>query len=272
MSVNASPAYSGPYLPNGVVTAFSFNFPCQSAADVAVLQNDVALTTGFAITLNADQLDSPGGVVTFTTAPLTGSGLVKIVSEPVLYQEAAFEAGVPWNAAATVTQNGANDRAVIVAQALARDVARALLLPIGDGAGQLPQSAARSYTLLGFGANGALTLYPQASVTTNAIQLIEVATSGATLAANQYYALKTSLGNLAPVLPELSQVLFGAAIEIQDIDFEAFTHNQVIAASGSDTITYQDQEPAETFTMNENGVCLRFVANGSTWRAIYYGG
>ena len=132
MSVNASTAFSGPFTPNSATVAFPFAFPCLSVADVVVLQNDAALTTGFVITLNSDQLDNPGGVVTFTTAPVTGSGTIYVYSQPLLTQQVAHEIGVPWNAATVVGQNSVNDRLTVIAQAMGRDIGRALLAPLGN--------------------------------------------------------------------------------------------------------------------------------------------
>ena len=92
------------------------------------------ITTGWTVVLNANQLVSPGGVVTFATAPKSGSGDIKIISQPVISQQVVFEAGVPWNAAAVASQNSANDRAVIVAQSLRRDITRSMLVPVGANA------------------------------------------------------------------------------------------------------------------------------------------
>ena len=99
-----------------------------------------------------------------------------------------------------------------------------------------------------------------------------IVTTGQILAGNTNYDIRTSLGNLAPILPALSGVSVGTVIEIQDVDFKAATNNQTVMASPGDTIIYQDQPATTTFSMTINGVCLRFVSSGTYWRVFYYGG
>lgn len=140
MTVSASDAYSGPYTANGSVTVFPFGFPCQQASDVSVQIDYVDITTGFTVSLNADQSATPGGAVTFATAP--ASGEVIVYSDPDLSQEAAFAIGVPWNTQAVTTGNGALDRLAIQHHALRRDVSRSPLVNIGSVPPSIPDKSA----------------------------------------------------------------------------------------------------------------------------------
>ncbi|MBU6266441.1 MAG: hypothetical protein KGN34_02800 [Sphingomonadales bacterium] len=101
--------------------------------------------------------------------------------------------------------------------------------------------------------------------------LLPVNAGGQTLQVNRRYAISPSLGDLAPALPLLASTARGDVIEVQDVEFGAYSANVTIHASGSDTIVYQDQSGTTTMTINLNGVCIRFAHAGTYWRAIYYG-
>lgn len=152
MTVQASQAYSGPYNANGVTTAFPFSFPCQKTADVAVQVAGVKVTSGFTVSLNANQSTNPGGTVTFTTAP--SSGQVYVYAALTFDQQTAFSLVVPWSAGTVAGQNAANDRAALRDQILARDLGRAIKAPLGEAPAALPAAASRANLYLGFDANG----------------------------------------------------------------------------------------------------------------------
>ena len=101
-------------------------------------------------------------------------------------------------------------------------------------------------------------------------QIINIA--NVSLNAGNKYSIKTSISNLNPMLPSLSTVSPGSIIEIQDIDYYAYTNPQTIHAYYGDGIIYQDLTAASYFYLSENGVCLRFISNTTYWRVIYYGG
>lgn len=83
MTVASSTSKAGPYAGNGVTMAFAFGFSTQQAADINVVSTvltggvytDTTLTQGvdYTVSLNADQVASPGGSVTATVAPATGA-------------------------------------------------------------------------------------------------------------------------------------------------------------------------------------------------------
>ena len=79
MTISSDNRKAGPYICNGVTTAFPFAFKVFSATDVRVVladaagaESDLVLGTHYAVALNADQDANPGGTVTTTAAYATG--------------------------------------------------------------------------------------------------------------------------------------------------------------------------------------------------------
>lgn len=78
MTVSSTPRRAGPFLGNDVTASFPFTFKVFSAAEVQVTLKNAAgvesvLTSGFTVTLNADQDNEPGGSVGYPLA--TGESL-----------------------------------------------------------------------------------------------------------------------------------------------------------------------------------------------------
>lgn len=141
MAVSTTNAYDGPFSANGVTVAFPFTFTAQTSADVAVLLDDQPITSGFV----AELYEGGGGTVTFDTAP--GPGNLVVWLDPDFTQTTAFENGSAWLAAPV---NLANDRAALRDQALSRDLARCMRIPLGENAGTLPSAAKRKGKYLAF--------------------------------------------------------------------------------------------------------------------------
>lgn len=95
-------------------------------------------------------------------------------------------------------------------------------------------------------------------------------TNNVTVYPNFSYGVKTGTAAYTVLLPALSSVAAGSFVEIQDVDYDAFTHNITVSANGSDEITFQSAS-ALTWTLNINGVIARLRANGTYWRATFYG-
>lgn len=79
MSIASTTSKSGPYAGNGVTTLFAVGFACFAAADLNVVRTDASgadvtlvLNTDYSVSLNADQINSPGGTITMVVAPPTG--------------------------------------------------------------------------------------------------------------------------------------------------------------------------------------------------------
>jgi hypothetical protein len=136
MTVSTIAGYAGPYLPNGVTTAFPFTFNVGSAAEVQVFLDDAEVSTGFTVTINTDQASNPGGTVTFASAP-EGTSLV-IASDPDFTQEIAFTNSGPFLASA---HDEVADQAARKAIALKRESDRAFKVPVGSVAPSFEEMA-----------------------------------------------------------------------------------------------------------------------------------
>ncbi|EJU14919.1 G-D-S-L family lipolytic protein, partial [Sphingomonas sp. LH128] len=130
MAVSTDNAFSGPYLANGVTTVFPFTFTAPSAAEVAVLVRNAAgddvAAGSFTVALNPG--GAAGGSISFDVAPANGLSVVPLLT-PEFTQDLSFADGSAWLAAPV---NEGYDRAALRAQALKRDVDRALKAPIGS--------------------------------------------------------------------------------------------------------------------------------------------
>jgi len=130
MAVSSTDTYSGPYVANGVTVAFPFTFKAISVDDVAVL---IRPTSGSDHLVDPSAynvtLASEGGTVTFEAAPASGD--VYVVSEPSFLQSVIFASG---QAFLPGVVNEVNDRDVVRALYLKREIDRAPKTPLGGGA------------------------------------------------------------------------------------------------------------------------------------------
>lgn len=151
MAVSTTNAQSGPYLTNGVTVTFPFTFtaPSSSEVDVALFDavgRQTTLASDYTVAINPNG----GGSVTFASAPAAGSSLY-VLLDPSFQQDIVFENGSAWRAEPV---NEANDRSALRAQALKRDLARALSVPVGDPGGTLPPLPERAGKFLSFDSYG----------------------------------------------------------------------------------------------------------------------
>ena len=135
MAVSTTDTYSGPYEANGITVVFPFTFKAVSADDVAVIlraaSGDESLVADSEFTVS---LATSGGSVQFATPP--AGGQIYVVSEPSFLQAVEFASGQPFS---PTVVNEVNDRDVIRALYLKREMARTPRLPIGGGvAGKYP--------------------------------------------------------------------------------------------------------------------------------------
>lgn len=90
MTINSTSRTAGPFTGNGVTTVFPFAFKVFARSDVLValtnsttlVETILALDTDYAVTLNADQNASPGGVITMTVPPAVGTTLAATSNIP----------------------------------------------------------------------------------------------------------------------------------------------------------------------------------------------
>ena len=135
MAVSTTDTYSGPYEANGVTVEFPFTFKAVSRDDVGVFIRDAAgndtvvSDSDYSVTLIAE-----GGTVTMLSPPSTGS--IFVFSEPSFLQPVNFASGQPFLPSVV---NDVNDRDVVRALYLKREIDRAPKVPIGGGAeGKFP--------------------------------------------------------------------------------------------------------------------------------------
>ena len=104
---------------------FAFGFRCDSPTWIQVLVNTVLQPgAAYAVALNADQINNPGGVVTFGVAPGTGA-VVAVQRVSPAQQTAAFTA---YGAFPAAVMEAALDRIVMLEQELG--VTRQSITPI----------------------------------------------------------------------------------------------------------------------------------------------
>lgn len=141
MTISSTTRQAGPFAGNGVTVAFPFAFKIFTAADLRVVsidadgvQTELALTTDYSVTLNADQNVAPGGTATVVSAPITGESLV-ITSDLAALQPVNLT-----NAGGFYPRviNDALDRLTILVQQLLGIAARAILVPFGEAAFTVP--------------------------------------------------------------------------------------------------------------------------------------
>lgn len=156
MTVPATARRAGPYSGNGVTTAFGFTFKVFDEADVRVVENtagvetDAVLNSDYTVTLNGDQEASPGGTVTYPSAPAAGT-TITLVGNLGYSQPTDLPEGGSFRA-----QNveDALDRQAILAQQLLETIGRTLNYPVGDTAStSLPTATQRASKFLAFNAD-----------------------------------------------------------------------------------------------------------------------
>lgn len=135
MTVPSSPSRAGPYTGNGVTDTFAFDFKTFATDEVEITETDAegvetVLTTGFTVTLNADQDADPGGSVVLDD-PLTDGNLLTIVGALPYEQTTDLLGGGNFN---PNTIENTFDRTVMLIKQLREIADRTLLLPVSvDG-------------------------------------------------------------------------------------------------------------------------------------------
>jgi hypothetical protein len=160
MTVSSTNRAAGPFLGNGVVTVFPFDFKTDNASELTVTRRNAAGTeiveapgVNYTVSLNADQQNSPGGTVTRTPALPTGETLT-------ISSQLAFTQGVDLvNLGGFFPDiiEGALDRVTLLTQQVNDNLTRTIRVPITDGlAGTLtlPTAVARANKVLAFDATG----------------------------------------------------------------------------------------------------------------------
>jgi len=188
MTISSTTRIAGPFTGNGVTTTFPFTYKVFSTADVQVIrltistgiETTLTIVTDYTIALNGDQDSNPGGNIVLVTPllalyTLTATSDIANLQPTDLTNQGGFYPEVITDAL---------DRATIQIQQISDIGDRTLKIPISDGLlnMELPPTAQRINTILGFGAAGLPTaVIPQASsITGNTVIVGTLGVTGAT--------------------------------------------------------------------------------------------
>lgn len=155
MTISVEGASTGPYYPNGVTTNFPFDFKILNEDEIAFIREDddgsqTVISPGL-YSVNIES-DGEGGAIIFDVPPSASVLPHFAISDPAFLQGTLFEDEGPFNSAIL---NPAFDRAVILALALKRDLARTAKVPLGEEGFALARSAVRSGRIFAFDGDGA---------------------------------------------------------------------------------------------------------------------
>lgn len=170
MTITSANRKAGPYLGNGVTTAFPFEFKVFKKEDVAVTFTDVngtddvlTLDSDYSVTLNSDQDNDPGGTITY---PRVGSSLPNLQTGEKL----TLSGGLAYTQPTDLPNlspyfpevvEDALDRAEIQIQQIKEIADRAIKISVSDTPlTPLPSAPARANTVIGFDALGNVTTLP----------------------------------------------------------------------------------------------------------------
>lgn len=161
MTVSSTTRKVGPFLGNGVATAFPFTFKVFTTSDITLTLTDTSgaattLTLGsdYSIALNVDQDNNPGGTITY---PLSGSPLAAGQTLTGLGSLAASQGTDLTSLGRFLPQviENAFDKLTILMQQVLEKVGRTLVAPASESSiGALPTAANRASKFLAFDASG----------------------------------------------------------------------------------------------------------------------
>ena len=202
MTISSANRKAGPYVGNGSATSFAFSFKVFTAADVVVTKTTLAtgveavlvLTTDYTVSLNADQNANPGGSVTYAPSPtMAATHSLTLTSAVAQTQGTDIPSAGGWYP--EVVEN-ALDKATILTQQQQEVLDRTIRFPVAEtGAVQLPAAVVRASKIIGFDANGDVTVYPAASAVYGVLYDYQVATAGQTVF-NLGFAYSLGIHNL----------------------------------------------------------------------------
>ncbi|NOW44172.1 hypothetical protein FHW96_000299 [Novosphingobium sp. SG751A] len=149
MPIGTTNAISGPYYGDGVVTAFPFDFQVLTGDQVSVYVDGVEQNRSAFSVAMAGAAPSIGTVL-FIAAPPAGT-VIQPVLAPSFKQDIEFADGAAWLADPV---NRGYDESALRDQALARDIARSVRVPMGEDGISLPASSDRAGKVFTFGEDG----------------------------------------------------------------------------------------------------------------------
>ena len=133
MTIASATSKSGPYACNGVTVTFVVGFTCFAQTDLQVVRTDTSaadttlvMSTDYTVALNSDQVNSPGGTITLTSAPATGYSIT-ILRNVLMTQGASFPNQGGWYPKVVET---ALDKLTMETQQLQERLSRAVVLGV----------------------------------------------------------------------------------------------------------------------------------------------
>lgn len=255
MTVAQNDRLDGPYLGNGVTTAFAYTFKIEANTELRVILRsaagvDVTQTIVSHYTVSGVGVDA-GGNVTFVTAPPTGSKViiegVKPITQIVDYvQNERF----PYD-----SHQAAIDRQTNVDQELRRDIDRSLKFPHGETVYRLPVKPASGVSALGRNSDGEIIYIDNIDFSGTPTDLSWTAPLAAAYITPQ--PISAALTAFATSEPEPGQLLRCA--DDDPISFEWIDQSEIEGGGGGDAVAPDfatfDTEIGEEFYLIENRTC-----------------
>lgn len=218
MAISSTSRKAGPFTGNGTTTEFSFDFKVFDPTDVAVIracalgvETKLVVGNDYAIALNEDQNEAPGGVVTLTAPLSTGCTLVLLSEVPMLQPVDITNQGGFY----PDLLNDGLDRGVVQVQQLAEGLGRAIKLPVTADADDLTLPTPRGNQVLAWGPDG------RSLLNLDPAELISVVTYGNTKAdkfdgngATTSFTLSASPGSVNNLMVSIDGV-----VQVPGIDY-----------------------------------------------------
>lgn len=247
MTISSTDRVAGPFIGNDVTTALPFEFKVFSAADLLVVQLNVAtgeqttlvISTDYTVTLNSDQNTDPGGTVTLNSALATGREVT--ITSDLAYLQPTDLTNLGGFYPAVL--NNALDRLTIFIQQLASGLVRTLRFPLTDSnpGTELPPAAQR--------ANKALVFDEDGNVGVGVDDYVDQASNAAASAQNAADSALAAASSAA-----------AAASTYDDFD------DRYLGPQASDPLTNNDGDPLQAGVLYFNTTTMRMRAyTGTNW-------
>lgn len=157
MTISSTTRKAGPFIGNGVTTAFPFDFKLFSTSDLRVVragalgvETDLVHVTDCTVTLNADQDENPGGSVVLNAPLADGFRLVLLSAVPELQPVDLTNQGGFY----PELVNGGLDRNTVLVQQLLERMGRSITVPVTSDPGDLALPSPAPGQLIGWTGDG----------------------------------------------------------------------------------------------------------------------
>jgi len=201
---------------NGVLAIYPFTFSVLDSTHIEVREDNVLSILSYSVSLNPDQITSPGGSITYTSSVPPNGVIINISRNVPLTQSLDY---IDYNAYPAQTQEDKLDFITMILQQLDNANLRSIKIPIEETANlEIPTIANRKNSALAFDASG----IPYSAPLTISDGTTKAYVDTADTATKAYADTGDAL-----LLAQLSSVAFNLIIN------PAFTINQRIYASAT---------------------------------------